>query len=517
MKKKKICKGLLTLACICLGIGMVKISSDLIVYAETNSDSTACKGIYVEDIDVSGMNADDVKKSIQTYVAEMKDKKITVLVDDNKAETTLEDLGYSCDESQVVDEVIHFGKIGNVIKRYKDLKDVENEAVVYHLEFNLDNEKVEEFVKNECEKYNIEPVNAALSRKDGAFVVTASKTGREIVEDETIEKIESVVAEGWKEENIQVEAIVNDAEPKYTGENFEKCQDVLGSYTTSYASSSENRAQNLANAARLINGSVVYPGETFSVSEKLVPFTVENGYQVASAYLQGQVVDSVGGGVCQAATTLYNALLRAEIEIVERYNHSMIVSYVEPSMDAAISEGCKDLKFKNTSEVPLYVEAYTQGRQITFNIYGEETRDKENRKVEYESEVLETIQPGKDKVIEDPALPEGYETVTQSAHVGYKAKLWKIVYVNGKEESREVINSSYYAAEPRYITRGTKTEETEEPEKTEKPSQKDKEKKSSASKTTETPEKTKTPKKTEAPQKTEKPAQGESDEGETVG
>ena len=494
----------MALLCACLGIGALQSASILKAVNETDT-TKVCNGIYVEDIDVSGMNADEVKEAIQSYVAEMKDKKVTVLVGDDKAETTLSDLGYSCDESKVVDEVIHFGKIGNVIKRYKDLKDVENETVVYHLAFDLDTDKVKTFVETECAQYNIEPVNATLVRENGKFVVTDSKDGKEVVEDETIEKIKSVIADGWKNETIEVEAIVNDSEPKYTGENFAKCKDVLGSYTTSYASSSASRAQNLANAAKLLNGNVVYPGQTFSVSEKLVPFTVENGYQVAAAYSQGQVVDSVGGGVCQASSTLYNALLKAEIEIVERYNHSMIVTYVEPSMDAAISEGSKDLKFKNNTEVPLYIEAYTEGRQITFKIYGEETRDISHRKVEFKSEVLETIQPGADKIIEDPTLPEGYEQVTQSAHTGYKAQLWKIVTVDGKEESREVINSSYYAAEPRYVTKGTKSsepEKTEKPEETAEPKEDEKPNKTTTPKKTEQPKATTAPK---APVKTEKP------------
>lgn len=507
----------MALLCACIGIGMLQSAS--VSKAESNEAEKACDGIYVEDIDVSGMNAEQVEEAIQSYVAEMKDKKVTVLVGDNKAETTLEELGYSCDNSKIVDEVVHFGKIGNVIKRYKDLKDVENETVVYHLAFDLDTDKVKTFVETECAQYNVEPVNATLVRKNGKFVVTDSKNGKEIVEDETIEKIKSVIADGWNQDTIEVEAIVNEAEPEYTGENFEKCKDVLGSYTTSYASSSASRAQNLANAAKLLNGNVVYPGQTFSVSEKLVPFTVEHGYQVAAAYSQGQVVDSVGGGVCQASSTLYNALLKAEVEIVERYNHSMIVTYVEPSMDAAISEGSKDLKFKNSTDVPLYIEAYTEGRQITFKIYGEEKRDTKNRKVEYKSEVLETLQPGADKVVEDPTLPEGYEQVTQSAHTGYRAQLWKIVTVNGKEESREVINSSYYAPEPRYVTKGTKTSEpkkTEEPKNTEKPNEGDKPKKTETPKKTTAPKKTEAPKKTTAPKKTDTPSVEEPSEDDDI-
>ena len=101
----------------------------------------------------------------------------------------------------------------------------------------------------------------------------------------------------------------------------------------------------------------------------------KNGYYVAGAYSKGKVIDSIGGGACQVTTTLYNAVLEAELEIVERQAHSMTISYVDLSRDAAIAGTYKDLKFKNNTDVPILIEAYTKGRKITFNIWGYETRD----------------------------------------------------------------------------------------------------------------------------------------------
>ena len=101
----------------------------------------------------------------------------------------------------------------------------------------------------------------------------------------------------------------------------------------------------MANGTNLVNGTLVYPGESFSMYETVSPFTEENGYFLAGSYLNGQVVESFGGGICQVSSTLYNAVLRAELQVDERYNHSMIVGYVKASMDAAISEGNKDLIF----------------------------------------------------------------------------------------------------------------------------------------------------------------------------
>jgi vancomycin resistance protein YoaR len=224
--------------------------------------------------------------------------------------------------------------------------------------------------------------------------------------------------------------VVEDDMPKYTMDVVEQCNAILGSYTTEYASSAWGRAANLANGARLINNTVLYPGDTFSAYKVLSPFTQENGYEVAGAYLQGKVIDSVGGGACQVTTTLYNAVLKAELEVVERQSHSMTISYVDLSRDAAIAGTSKNFKFKNNTDVPVLIEATTKNRTITFKIWGHETRDTEKRKIEFKSEVISTTNPPADVITKDPTKPTTYREVTNSAHTGYRAKLWKLVYEN---------------------------------------------------------------------------------------
>lgn len=508
-KIRKITKYLLLAGCVTtLVVGSQNI------YANETTD-VICEGIYIGSINVGGMTVKKATKKLQKYVNEAKNEKVTVNIDEEKASTTLEALGYSCDVDFFVEEAYNYGKTGDIIKRYKDRKDVEKNDVVYDLYFGLDSDKVKEFVNTECTVFDVKASNASLKREQGEFKIKESSIGREIVADETAEKIEKVIASQWITGGIQIDAIMNDTTPMYDSESLKECTSQLGSYSTSFASSSSSRSQNLVNAARLLNGYTIYPGEVFSVAEHLVPFTVENGYQTASAYANGQVVDSVGGGVCQAATTLYNALLHSELEIVERYNHSMIVGYVKPSMDAAISEGYKDLKFKNNTDTPIYLEAYTANRCIYFNVYGKENRDLKNRKVEYVSEVMETISPGEDKVTIDNTLPEGYEKVTQSAHVGYKAKLWKIVYENGKQVSKEQVNYSYYAPEPRYVTKGgKKPEETKAPKPSKNPNDKEQPEKEKPEKTEKPkkPEKTEEPKATSEPKATEEPKEPETSE-----
>ena len=246
-------------------------------------------------------------------------------------------------------------------------------------------------------------------------------------------------------EAVEVEAALTESQPRIRTEDLETIQDLLGTFSTDFSSSSSARATNLQVGAGKINGHVLMPGETLSGYECLQPFTAENGYKNAATYENGQVVDSIGGGVCQIATTLYNAALQAELEITQRQNHSMIVTYVQPSMDAAIAGTVKDIKITNNYSTPIYVEGYTEGRTLTFSIYGKETRP-DNRKVEYVSETLSRTGAGAPKEIVDPALAPGARVKVQSAHNGLTSRLWKVVYVDGAEVERTLLNSDTYTA-----------------------------------------------------------------------
>ena len=275
----------------------------------------------------------------------------------------------------------------------------------------------------------------------------------------SVDTVYDYLTENFNGEPCGVDLVVIVDEPEGNAEELAKVKDVLGTFTTSYSTSGGSRSANVANGCRLIDGTTLYPGEEFSAYEAVSPFSEANGYYMAGSYLNGQVVDSLGGGICQVSTTLYNAVLRSELEVTERYNHSMIVSYVDPSADAAIAESSgKDFKFKNSTDYPIYIEGYTTpDKHITFTIYGVENRDP-NREVDYESVVLERTVPDTEVIYTDASQPVGY-CVVQSAHVGYKAQLWKVVKENGVEVSREQVNSSTYMKAPRSATVGIATED----------------------------------------------------------
>ncbi len=350
-----------------------------------------------------------------------------------------------------------YGRRGNAVKRYKELKDLEQKTLHLPFDVSLDADLVNAWLDENEERYEQKAVNYELHRRDGAFVITSGQRGSQLDKAATFDKIMSSVSDGWDFGPREVELVIAVQEPLGSKEELEAVADVLGTYTTTYKSSGKARSANVENGCRLASDVTVYPGEEFSVLEHITPFTEANGYQLAASYQQGQVVDSLGGGICQVSTTLYNAVLRAELDVTERHNHSMIVSYVSPSADAAIAESSgKDFRFRNNTDYPVYIDGtVSSDKSITFTIYGKETRD-EGHKVSFESETLEIIQPENEIINANASLPAGEITI-QSAHIGYRAQLWKVVTEDGKQVSRDVINKSAYQMVPRTATVGTAT------------------------------------------------------------
>lgn len=442
----------------------------LFTYGKIKPDEDkVCDGIKVDRIEIGGMTRDEAEQAVNLHIAKMGERAISVDVNGEIVSATVSEIGYAFSAGNFLDEALKVGKTGNIIENYKEIKQASQGKISYPISTELNEDTLSDFIKKRCGKLCTKAKNASVKMKDGEFVYTESREGVSIDEATTSQMIKEAVEKGDDNEAIQITAQIVVEQPTVTKEAAQRCKDKIGAFSTTFNAGNVNRSKNLANAARLINGSVLYPGETFSVHDTISPLTEENGYYEAASYNNGKVEDSLGGGVCQVSTTLYNAVLRAELEVTERSPHSMVVTYVDPSMDAAIAGDYKDFKFKNNTEVPIYIQGGTYGSTIYFTVYGEETRSPD-REVRFESEVIEEIQPGADKVTYDKTKPESYTTVTQEAHIGYKARLWKIVKENGVEEKTQ-INTSTYSASPRYVTKGSKKEPaaTAKPEETKKP------------------------------------------------
>ena len=408
------------------------------------ADAVISRGIFVGGVDVGGMTESEAKSAVKEEVKRLSGQSVTLQIGDTPVEATLSQLGLVWTNKDVTDEVTRLGTTGNIVQRYKAQKDLQHENMTYPLELSVDMETAKAFLHS-CESYNTEPVDGSIYISDeGLPAVEGGTDGVSLLVDEAAGTVQQAV-ENWDGGELKIDMPVERVAPDISKDKLSMITDVLGKATTDYSASSWGRMVNVENGCSKISGTLLWPGDYFSVTDAVTPFTAENGYEQAPTYEENRVVDSYGGGICQVSTTLYNAVLKAELEVVSRSNHTMIVTYVDPSKDAAIAEGVMDMAFVNTSEYPIYIYGYCYNGTITFTIFGKETRPA-NRTIEFVSNVTSTTEPTGIVMYANPGQSIGYINQTQSPHTGYTAELWKNIYIDGNLYDSVQVNSSTYQA-----------------------------------------------------------------------
>ncbi len=286
------------------------------------------------------------------------------------------------------------------------------------------------------------PKDAYYGRDDeGEIIIVPDKPQVSINKD----VLKQALAE--KEEEISVDAEIVPA--KVTKEDLEKAlfSGTMGSWTSYFTASNYSRSANVALSASRIDGVILLPGETFSYDKTVGPRTSENGFKVAGVYINNKVEQGLGGGVCQTSSTLYSAVLYANLEIVERVSHSLPVSYMPPGQDATIAEGAIDFVFKNNTDHPIKISATIRGGSIKCDIIGTPV---EGQKVVISNTTTKVFEPSTE-VEEDETVPVGYKKTTAGAK-GYAVSSVRIVYQDNKEVARESLTKSLYHATPNIIS-----------------------------------------------------------------
>ena len=253
----------------------------------------------------------------------------------------------------------------------------------------------------------------------------------EAVSSEWVErgKVAKEVFENHGSKKINIELSFVKGKSRYTREELLSCTQKISSFTTSYTYSSEGRKHNIGRAVSYISGYVLDSGDTFSFNSIVGKRTKDRGFQEAKVIVGGSYVDGVGGGVCQVATTLYNASIRAGVRVDNCVRHSLAPSYVDLSFDAMVSEW-SDLVFTNTHDTPLFIEAIADGERLTVNFYGK----KQDYDLKFESITKEVVRHS----LFDGTNGDRYRN-------GYKSEGYMLTIKDGVMIKREKIRSDYYA------------------------------------------------------------------------
>lgn len=474
------------------------------------------KGVSIENIDMSGLSKEEAKNKLETIYNEIKSKDINIKHNEYESTISPELIETNYDIDKAVNEADSVGKSDNIfVNNYNILftliwkKNINidmsiNEDVakqkINDINVNLPDGVIESSYSVDDDELTISKGKAGVVIDENAFLEiikyelkNIDSNGDQTLEIPVVNKepeaidIEKIHDEICKEPQDayftknpfavypEVKGISFDLEkakemlkedkdeyvikltitnPKVTLDKIgpEAFPDKLATFSTRYDVSDKDRTTNLELACNKINGTVVLSGDTFSYNKVVGARTAGAGYKNAKIYEAGKVVDGIGGGICQISSTLYNAVLNANLEIVERKNHQFVTSYVEPGMDATVVYGLTDFKFKNTRQYPVRVVATAKNGIATVTIYG----IKEDKEYTFKFDVkrVATI-PSTTEYIDDSTLPAGTEKVEQKGTNGLKTETYMTKLLNGKAISTTLVSKDTYNAMTRIIRRGT--------------------------------------------------------------
>ena len=287
--------------------------------------------------------------------------------------------------------------------------------------------------------------------ENGEFTFAGEEEGFAIDQEKLAQDI--LAALEAKDFDAEIEAEGSAVAPEITAAQAKEQYKTLSSLTTKTTANS-NRNTNIRLAAQAINGTIVKPGEEFSFNGTVGQRTEAKGYKGAAAYNNGEVVQEIGGGVCQVSTTLYGAVFRAGLEITYRRSHTFEPNYITPGQDATVSWEQPDFKFRNNSSAAIGIRASYSNQKMTVSIYGIPILE-EGVTWDLESKKTEDVAPPAPTYEEDQTLQPGVEVVKSAGSMGSRWETYKVVYKDGVEVSRELDHRATYKGHAPVIQRNT--------------------------------------------------------------
>jgi vancomycin resistance protein VanW len=345
------------------GIGIAGFTTHL-------PNSRIVAGVTIAGVDVGGMTRDEASAALEETLARQ-DKSEIVLRHPTKPDTwrrTLGMLGAEVKVGGALDQALAVGDAESVAQRV--INGDQPRGVAISIPIDVPEHASKAWLRQIAHQLNRLPTDAhAFAKKGvGLTIDRPNKTGTRLEMDAT-----------WKEvltfgdglfDGSEAAVVLSMTESKISNGDLSPLGTLRSAYFTNYASSSANRKANLALAASKLDGHLLQPGEVFSYNDRVGPRTESRGWKTAHQFQDGQIVDGIGGGVCQSSSTLYNAVLMGGLKIVERHNHSLPVAYLSPARDASVSFGHLDFKFANDSAGPLYMTAEADGKKFHIRLYG---------------------------------------------------------------------------------------------------------------------------------------------------
>ncbi len=317
-----------------------------------------------------------------------------------------------------------------------------------------DEQKIDIPMKQDTpEKIDIEKIHEEVYKKvQDAYYTTEPFTVYPEEEgiDFDVEAAKQMLLE--EKEEYEIPLIITKPNKTVKDIGTEAFPDLLSTFSTNYNAGNADRTTNLRLAASKINGTVLLPNEEFSYNSVVGERTINAGYKMAATYSNGAVVDGLGGGICQISSTLYDAVVMANLKITTRRNHQFVTSYVPAGKDATVVWGSQDFKFVNSRKNPVRITATVQGGVATVQVWG--IKEEVEYDISIETKKIATIEPTT-QYVQDPSLPAGQQKVVQAGSNGRKVEAYKVTKLNGQVVSTTLLSRDTYNAMKRIVHVGT--------------------------------------------------------------
>ncbi len=414
----------------------------------------------INGIDVSGMSVAEAENVVLTNMLDNK-KEIEIELSCKGKSWTLNgnDFEVYNKVQPVVAQMSRYGRDGNFFQNLSRSKKIKKEGKDFQVSYtcvlaNI-NEKLDEIIA-EVEQQARSASLVFQPEDEEPFSVDAGQSAILVNRDKLYQEIDNALLVGTK---AKIEIPIFEIEGQFDLQELKDSVIKRSEFVTSYEKSGKDRKNNIRKALSNFNGMIVQPGETVSFNETTGARTEENGYSNAHIIVGGVYVDGVGGGVCQASTTLYNALLLADVDVLSVNHHSLPASYVPLSLDAMVSGDYSDLVFQNNLESPIYIKTSCNDKNIKVEIYGQKFDEGESLSVR--SELVKILPHGGDKIVKDQKgeysnkiLYKGEYLRLKYPREGYESKAYLQRFKDGELVDEKEIRHDFYQAQDGIVMEG---------------------------------------------------------------
>ena len=501
----------IVLITIAILIILVALFSTIFAVINIKSDKVL-KGITINEIDISELTKEQAIEKINNIYGTRAEQQIYLTHGEYETSVTYEALEVKYQIQDAVNEAYNVGRSGNVIQNNFEILKTWKQGKNIKLNITLDADMINQIgqnINNSIDDAVVQP-SYYVEKADAQLIITAGKKGVKVDEEQLLADIYKVLNEESEEEKIEIpmsedtpdkidinkihEEVYKEVKDAYYTSNpftvypeeegidfdveqantiiaeekeeyiiplkitkpsktvkdigTEAFPDLLATFSTKYNAGNAGRTTNLRLAANKINGTVLLPNEEFSYNAVVGERTISAGYKMAATYSNGAVVDGLGGGICQISSTLYDAVVMANLKITTRRNHQFVTSYVPAGKDATVVWGSQDFKFVNSRKYPVRITATVQGGVATVQVWG--IKEEVEYDISIKTKKIATIAPTT-QYVQDPSLASGQQKVVQAGSDGRKVEAYKVMKLNGQVVSTTLLSRDTYNAMKRIV------------------------------------------------------------------